>query len=73
MNYNFKTYFLMLAHYNQWANTKLFAILGTLTEEQLNQDCHAYFKSLIQNLTDEYFHHHQIHPGHHAQGCRRRR
>ena len=48
MNYNFKTYFLMLAHYNQWANTKLFAILGTLTEEQLNQDCHAYFKSLIQ-------------------------
>ena len=48
MNYNFKTYFLMLALYNQWANTKLFAILGTLTEEQLNQDCHAYFKSLIQ-------------------------
>ena len=38
MNYSFKTYFLMLAHYNQWANQKLFSILTTLTEEQLNQD-----------------------------------
>ncbi|SFS97571.1 DinB family protein [Acinetobacter bohemicus] len=48
MNYSFKTYFLMLAHYNQWANQKLFSILTTLTEEQLNQDCGAYFKSLMQ-------------------------
>ncbi|MEG1182062.1 MAG: DinB family protein, partial [Oscillospiraceae bacterium] len=48
MNYRFKTYFLMLAHYNQWANQKLFSILTTLTEEQLNQDCGAYFKSLMQ-------------------------
>ena len=48
MNYTFKTYFLMLAHYNQWANQKLFSILTTLTEEQLNQDCGAYFKSLMQ-------------------------
>jgi len=38
----------MLAHYNQWANQKLFSILTTLTEEQLNQDCRAYFKSLMQ-------------------------
>ena len=48
MSYRFKTYFLMLAHYNQWANQKLFSILTTLTEEQLNQDCGAYFKSLMQ-------------------------
>ena len=27
MNYTFKTYFLMLAHYNQWANNKLFVVL----------------------------------------------
>lgn len=47
-NYSFKTYFLMLAHYNQWANQKLFSILESLTEQQLNQDCGAYFKSLIQ-------------------------
>ena len=48
MNYTFKTYFLMLAHYNQWANQKLFSTLIGLTEEQLNQDCKVYFKSLMQ-------------------------
>ena len=48
MNYHFKTYFLMLAHYNQWANNKLFAVLEALPETQLNQDCGAYFNSLIQ-------------------------
>ena len=48
MNYTFKTYFLMLAHYNQWANNKLFSTLIGLTEEQLNQDCKVYFKSLMQ-------------------------
>ena len=48
MNYTFKTYFLMLAHYNQWANQKLFSTLIGLTEEQLTQDCKAYFKSLMQ-------------------------
>jgi uncharacterized damage-inducible protein DinB len=48
MNYTFKTYFLMLAHYNQRANQKLFSTLIGLTEEQLNQDCKAYFKSLMQ-------------------------
>lgn len=50
MNYTFKTYFLMLAHYNQWANQKLFSTLIGLTEEQLNQDCKAYFKSLMQTV-----------------------
>ncbi len=48
MNYHFKTYFLMLTHYNQWANNKLFAVLEALSEAQLNQDCGAYFNSLIQ-------------------------
>ena len=48
MNYHFKTYFLMLAYYNQWANNKLFAVLEALPETQLNQDCGAYFNSLIQ-------------------------
>ena len=48
MNYTFKTYFLMLAYYNQWANNKLFAVLEALPETQLNQDCGAYFNSLIQ-------------------------
>ena len=41
MNYTFKTYFLMLAHYNQWANNKLFAVLEALPETQLTQDCGA--------------------------------
>lgn len=48
MNYHFKTYFLMLTHYNQWANNKLFAVLEALSQAQLNQDCGAYFNSLIQ-------------------------
>lgn len=48
MNCTFKTYFLMLAHYNQWANQKLFSTLIGLTEEQLNQDCKVYFKSLMR-------------------------
>ena len=39
MNYTFKTYFLMLAHYNQWANQKLFFFYAhRLLTRQLNQD-----------------------------------
>lgn len=42
-----KNYFLMMAYYNQWANQKLFTTLSNLTEAQLNQDCGAYFKSVL--------------------------
>lgn len=47
MSASFKHYFLMMAYYNQWANQKLFAALSNLTEAQLNQDCGAYFRTVL--------------------------
>ncbi len=47
MSASFKNYFLMMAYYNQWANQKLFAALSNLTEAQLNQDCGAYFRTVL--------------------------
>lgn len=45
---HFKSYFLMLAQYNLWANQKIFHVLDHLSEAQLHQDCGGYFKSLLQ-------------------------
>ncbi len=44
---SFKSYFLMMAHYNQWANQCMFALMQTLTPEQLQQDCAAFFYDVI--------------------------
>ena len=57
MNYHFKTYFLMLAYYNQWANNKLFVVLEAfhqaLTYIRRNQ---TYTEPLIEVLAHMFNH-----------------
>ncbi|MFV5593017.1 DinB family protein [Acinetobacter junii] len=50
MSYSFKKYFLMLANYNAWANQRLFFVLKDLNEDQINQNCGAYFESLFRTV-----------------------
>ncbi|ENV63844.1 hypothetical protein F949_01225 [Acinetobacter junii NIPH 182] len=50
MSYSFKKYFLILANYNAWANQKLFFVLKDLNEDQINQNCGAYFESLFRTV-----------------------
>ena len=45
-----KDYFLNLAHYNKWANGKLFDVVSTLTSEEFESDCDVYFKSVKGTL-----------------------
>jgi uncharacterized damage-inducible protein DinB len=45
---SFRSYFLMLAYYNQWANQQLYTRLLQLTPAQLNLDCGGYFQSLLK-------------------------
>ena len=54
MPYSFKNHYLMFAHYNQWANAELYAAIQALSPEQLQQDCGAYFKSIIQMINHLY-------------------
>ena len=41
-----RDYCQVMAQYNEWMNTRLYALCATLTEEQLRQDRGAFFKSL---------------------------
>lgn len=45
-----QSYFLDLARYNQWANTRLFQALEGLSDQEFQQDCDVYFKSLQGTL-----------------------
>ncbi len=45
-----KTHFVMMAHYNEWANSRLFRAAGMLTETLYRKDVGAYFKSLHGTL-----------------------
>lgn len=41
---------LLMAHYNQWMNEKLYQCASQLDEEDLNKDMGAFFKSVIGTL-----------------------
>lgn len=45
-----QSYFLDLAHYNQWANKRLYSAVDELTVQEFEQDCDVYFKSLQGTL-----------------------
>jgi uncharacterized damage-inducible protein DinB len=43
-------YCQMMAHYNQWMNSRLYALCATLPEAELHQDRGAFFKSIYLSL-----------------------
>ncbi len=45
-----KSHFSMLARYNAWANSRLYAHASSLTDEAYRRDVGAYFKSLHATL-----------------------
>lgn len=45
-----KSHFVMMADYNAWANARLYAMAGQLSDEQYRRDVGAYFKSLHGTL-----------------------
>lgn len=45
-----KRHFQMMAAYNRWANGKIYAAAGDLTEEELNRDLGAFFRSAMGTL-----------------------
>lgn len=44
------SYFLQLAHYNQWANEKLYEAVALLSVDDFECDCGVFFKSLQGTL-----------------------
>lgn len=45
-----KSHFAMMAHYNAWANRRLYEMAGRLTDEQYRRDVGAYFRNLHGTL-----------------------
>ncbi len=45
-----KRHFQMLAAYNRWANTEIYAAAGELTEDEINRDLGAFFRSALGTL-----------------------
>jgi len=45
-----KSYFLMMSHYNEWANARLYKVASSLPCELYYKDVGAYFKSLHGTL-----------------------
>ena len=45
-----KEHFALMAKYNTWANTRLYRMAATLSDEQYRRDVSAYFKSLHGTL-----------------------
>ncbi|MEM7528987.1 MAG: DinB family protein [Pseudomonadota bacterium] len=45
-----KAHFQMFAHYNAWANERLYAACGTLAKDQLETDLGAFFGSVSATL-----------------------
>ena len=48
--YPMKLHIVQMARYNAWANARLYAMAGRLTDEQYRRDVGAYFKSLHGTL-----------------------
>lgn len=46
-----KRHFEMMAAYNRWANGRIYAAVGELTEDELNRDLGAFFRSAMATLT----------------------
>jgi uncharacterized damage-inducible protein DinB len=42
--------YLVMAHYNQWMNTRMYALCATLSAAELHQDRGAFFKSIYGTL-----------------------
>jgi uncharacterized damage-inducible protein DinB len=45
-----KSHFSMIARYNAWANARLYAMAGTLPDEEYRRDVRVFFKSLHGTL-----------------------
>ncbi|MBX7146485.1 MAG: DinB family protein [Alphaproteobacteria bacterium] len=45
-----KEYFIYLAHYNHWANNKLYQTCGELSLEEIAKERPAFFKSILGTL-----------------------
>ncbi len=45
-----KSYFEQMARYNQWANSRLFDVVSTVSAREFEQDCDVFFKSLKGTL-----------------------
>ncbi|WP_269931611.1 DinB family protein [Aminobacter sp. HY435] len=45
-----KQHFMMMAAYNQWANDRIYAAAGDLSEEEFGRDTGAFFKSMRGTL-----------------------
>ena len=45
-----KDYFEKLAHYNKWANDKLYEAVSNLSQAEFEQDCDVHFKSVQGTL-----------------------
>ena len=44
------THCLVMAQYNEWMNSRLYAVCATLTEDELRQDRGAFFQSIYATL-----------------------
>jgi uncharacterized damage-inducible protein DinB len=45
-----KQHFMMFAAYNQWANRRIYDAAADLSEEELNRDIGAFFRSMLGTL-----------------------
>ncbi|MDV7339685.1 DinB family protein [Terasakiella sp. A23] len=45
-----KSYFAQLAHYNIWANRRVYDVVATISEEEFKLDCDVFFKSICGTL-----------------------
>jgi uncharacterized damage-inducible protein DinB len=45
-----KSYFIKLAHYNKWANDRLYEAISQLSATEFEQDCDVFFKSIQGTL-----------------------
>jgi uncharacterized damage-inducible protein DinB len=45
-----KPHFTLMAEYNSWANSRVFRMAGSLSEEQYRRDVGVYFKSVHRTL-----------------------
>ena len=45
-----KANFMLMASYNQWMNKQMFAAMSQLSDEQQNQQCGAFFGTLIGTM-----------------------
>ena len=50
MSETLKSHFLMMARYNEWANSRVYYMAGQLSDEQYRSDVGAFFRSLHGTL-----------------------